>query len=234
MLSSHGVDVAENRMIILTPSGTAALAVVRLSGPEVAAFAAANLSRPPRLDCCVHCQLRDGERTIDDPVAVLNHANQLDLCLHGGMAVVQATLDLAARGGFSIADAADVPEQAYDAADPLQREVLAALPAARTEAAAAILLAQPAAWAAMLARDDNAQRRAALDDLSLAHLLHPPTVAIVGIANVGKSTLANQLFGRQRAIVADHPGTTRDWVGEEADLGGLIVKLIDTPGAAGE
>ena len=68
------------------------------------------------------------------------------------------------------------------------------------------------------------------DDRSLWFLLHPPQVAIVGAANVGKSTLANQLFAQERSITADIPGTTRDWVGEIANLDGLPVMLIDTPG----
>jgi tRNA modification GTPase len=69
-----------------------------------------------------------------------------------------------------------------------------------------------------------------LADRSLIHLLHPPRVAIVGAANVGKSTLANQLFAQERSITADLPGTTRDWVGEIANLDGLAVMLVDTPG----
>ena len=55
-------------------------------------------------------------------------------------------------------------------------------------------------------------------------------VALIGAPNVGKSTLANQLFGQQRSITADVPGTTRDWVGEIANINGLPVMLLDTPG----
>ena len=55
-------------------------------------------------------------------------------------------------------------------------------------------------------------------------------MAIVGPANAGKSTLANRLLLQDRSIVADLPGTTRDWVGETANLDGLPVMLIDTPG----
>jgi tRNA modification GTPase len=61
-------------------------------------------------------------------------------------------------------------------------------------------------------------------------MLHPPRVAIVGIPNAGKSTLANALFGQQRSITADLPGTTRDWVGDWANIDGLPVLLLDTPG----
>jgi len=61
-------------------------------------------------------------------------------------------------------------------------------------------------------------------------LIEPPIVACVGRANVGKSSLLNALAGRSVAVVADEPGTTRDHVGVHLDLGGLVVRFIDTPG----
>jgi len=56
------------------------------------------------------------------------------------------------------------------------------------------------------------------------------TIAIVGRANVGKSTLFNKLVGRRLALVHDTPGVTRDRREAEAELGGLAVRLIDTAG----
>jgi len=55
-------------------------------------------------------------------------------------------------------------------------------------------------------------------------------VAIVGRPNVGKSSLLNILSGRERAIVHHIPGTTRDTVEEEAQIGGINFRLIDTAG----
>jgi GTP-binding protein len=43
-----------------------------------------------------------------------------------------------------------------------------------------------------------------------------PRIAVVGRQNVGKSTLANRLFGRREAIAHDMPGVTRDRVELEA------------------
>jgi tRNA modification GTPase len=54
--------------------------------------------------------------------------------------------------------------------------------------------------------------------------------AIVGRPNVGKSSLLNQLLGRDRAIVSPIPGTTRDTIEETANLRGLPVVFIDTAG----
>jgi tRNA modification GTPase len=55
-------------------------------------------------------------------------------------------------------------------------------------------------------------------------------VAIVGSPNVGKSSLFNVLLNANRAIVTAIPGTTRDLLTEQADLGGLSLSLIDTAG----
>ena len=54
--------------------------------------------------------------------------------------------------------------------------------------------------------------------------------AIIGSANVGKSTLMNLLSGRERSIVTDIPGTTRDTVEESVLCGGVLLRLIDTAG----
>lgn len=56
------------------------------------------------------------------------------------------------------------------------------------------------------------------------------TLAVVGRPNVGKSSLFNRLLSRDRAIVADVAGTTRDTLEEELDLGGIPLRLIDTAG----
>ena len=54
--------------------------------------------------------------------------------------------------------------------------------------------------------------------------------AIVGKPNVGKSSLLNALLQKDRAIVTDTPGTTRDTIEEYLNINGLPLRIIDTAG----
>jgi len=57
-----------------------------------------------------------------------------------------------------------------------------------------------------------------------------PIVAIVGRANVGKSSLFNAILARREAIVAHEAGTTRDSIMAKASFGGQDFWLVDTAG----
>ena len=55
-------------------------------------------------------------------------------------------------------------------------------------------------------------------------------VTLGGRPNVGKSSLLNALLGEEKAIVTDIPGTTRDLISGEMNIGGIRVLLTDTAG----
>lgn len=73
---------------------------------------------------------------------------------------------------------------------------------------------------------------AALEDSFVAgrRLVEGASVVLSGPVNAGKSTLFNALLGHDRAIVSEHPGTTRDVVSEAVVWDGVAVRLEDTAG----
>ncbi len=83
---------------------------------------------------------------------------------------------------------------------------------------------------------------ASLEDLSysmknLAYSFHEGkmiheglSLCLIGPPNAGKSSLMNALLGKERAIVTEIAGTTRDLLEDHLWLGGLHFKLLDTAG----
>jgi GTP-binding protein len=59
---------------------------------------------------------------------------------------------------------------------------------------------------------------------------HAVRVAILGRPNVGKSSLVNALLGRERVIVSEIPGTTRDAIDSVLEHDGRTFVLVDTAG----
>lgn len=55
-------------------------------------------------------------------------------------------------------------------------------------------------------------------------------IVLAGQPNVGKSSLLNRMAGEEVAIVTDIPGTTRDAIRQEIDIGGVPVHIVDTAG----
>jgi tRNA modification GTPase len=123
--------------------------------------------------------------------------------------------------------------------------MLAALARAASPAAIDPLLAQPALWRDYLAKPASQFTTDGCEVIvsrsrTLDRLIDPPGVVVVGRANVGKSTLTNRLMGRPASLVADLPGTTRDWVGGLVELSpesrvrspesAVAVRWLDTPG----
>jgi GTP-binding protein len=62
------------------------------------------------------------------------------------------------------------------------------------------------------------------EDTDLARL------AVIGRPNVGKSSLVNAFLGRERVIVSEHAGTTRDAIDTRIEVDGRPLILVDTAG----
>lgn len=56
------------------------------------------------------------------------------------------------------------------------------------------------------------------------------SLALVGKPNVGKSSLLNALLEKDRAIVTEYAGTTRDIIEDSFTIDGILVRIMDTAG----
>jgi tRNA modification GTPase len=73
--------------------------------------------------------------------------------------------------------------------------------------------------------------RAILDESArFERLSHEPRIVLVGRPNAGKSTLLNALAGRERAVVSNIAGTTRDAIWAEVRLARGMVRVVDVAG----
>ncbi|AOP32545.1 tRNA uridine(34) 5-carboxymethylaminomethyl synthesis GTPase MnmE [Leptospira tipperaryensis] len=65
---------------------------------------------------------------------------------------------------------------------------------------------------------------------SAEKLIQQLRIVLYGEPNTGKSSLMNLILGKDRSIISEIPGTTRDYISEEILLEGIPVRLVDTAG----
>lgn len=230
---------------VLTPRAPGAIAIIALQGEPtridqalaaldvpaipVGAARVATLLAPISVARSSHASTR---ATLDRAVVARFTPRLLHIMAHGGPLIVDAittALELLAIPQLPAPTPEDALHNLYpEAADLHEARVVHALAHAASPLAVDVLLDQPRRW--RLA-DVGALAHASPDSTRrLRHLLTPPLVVAVGASNIGKSSLVNALAGRDAAIVADEPGTTRDHVGVHLDLSGLVIRWLDTPG----
>ena len=218
------------RWNLQTAATPGAIAVIQLHASGAAAMDGALRSLGLGPISVGTVSLRDfGE--IDRGLVARWAGESVHLMPHGGAAVVKGVLAWLDSCGISGANAIDAEVMYPEAADRIEALMLLALSRAASPMAIDLLLRQPDLWRAR--RIDAGSREAAaaarVPD-ARHHLIRPPMVVAIGPSNIGKSTLVNALAGRTVSITADEPGTTRDHVGVMLDLGGLVVRYVDTPG----
>ena len=227
------------RVTLTTANTPGAVAIVQLHGDAVADVLQKMTGRKAFASRRAYlCSFAD----IDEGLAILLNDTAAQLMPHGGPRVVQRLLDhLVEQFGCTYDPSPDTQSLYPEAASPIEADMLDAIANATSPAAIDLLTQQPAYWQGLrqqASEPDQAQRQhIAARSRTFNQLLTPPTVVVAGPANVGKSTLTNALMGKAMSIVADLPGTTRDWVGGLVELSAtndaqqaIAVHWLDTPG----
>ena len=286
-LTHHAPRTPATIAALATARGTAALAVIRVSGPDAVPVVASRFSgaglaeaegRTVHIGWLLSGGPDDGDRQrVDQVVCVVwrgphsaTGEDVVEVTCHGGDAVSQAVLralfDAGARpaepgeftqraflnGKLDLAQAEAVADLIHAESRLSHRAAVSALRGGVSDAVEGVRqsLVQTAALVELeldFGEEDVAfADRAALADLLdraerlLTDLLSTARlgalardgvrVVIGGRPNAGKSTLLNALVGHDRAIVSPTPGTTRDAIEAEAEIGGLRVRFLDTAG----
>lgn len=207
---------------VATGPGPGAIALIVLRGPVAGQLPTILNTPPPEVGGSKLVSITG----IDEALLVRVSEDVAFLMPHAGPRIVQRITQHLDDHGVILESRPDPSTLFPEATTEMEARVLGAIASAPSPLAIDLLLAQPMLWNSADAADDVCPAR----DIRLNHLLNPPTVALIGPANVGKSTLTNALAGRSRAIALDQPGTTRDAVSCQIDLAGLVVRWIDMPG----
>lgn len=216
----RGADSHVTHRVLTPPNGRGAIGVVQIRAHEPVDLAA--LLDSAGLRSAVGRPVLGDLLGVDRGLVVRWDDRTADLFCHGGPAVLRGICGQLEALGSVAGDAAEI---AYpEARDRVEEMMLGVLARAASPLAVDLLLDQPRRWR------EAGDRAGVADHEVLSRLIDPPLVVAVGPANVGKSTLLNRLAGRSVSIVADAAGTTRDHVGATLDLGGLVVRYLDTPG----
>jgi len=230
------------RAALLTPAAPGAIAVIRVVGAGALALLAPLLRKPnnnemvaPPAGRPALARIVDGDEVVDEALIVrreMGGQDDVELSVHGGVAVTQRVLGLLASHGVAIVAAEALPHR--EPVHPVETDVDRALQTCESRRLTQFLLAQRGLLPAFLGRAAavSEAERAAYNRRTQAaiRVVAGLRVVLVGPPNAGKSTLANGLIGRDRVIIADQPGTTRDWVSETALIDGWPVTLTDTAG----
>jgi tRNA modification GTPase len=237
---------------VMTGKGTGAISTVQVFGDSAEAvvkkiFKPAG-TKPAKFKTgeILLGAIADGNETIDQVTIGCEQANSFAINCHGNPLIVADIMQLLQRRGATLLTAEQLLTKilsAQKSVNTIAVEAKLAQLKAKTIQGTKIIINQvdtglskkAAEWLqnidAISLNQISAETERILENSRTARLIIAGcTAALIGPPNSGKSTLLNCLAGRQKAIVTDIKGTTRDWVEAVCQIESLSLRLIDTAG----
>ncbi|MBI3211454.1 MAG: tRNA modification GTPase [Simkania negevensis] len=230
---------------IATPPGEGGVAIIRISGKEAVSIAAQIFSGPVQefQSHTVHFGdiLSSNKQVIDEGLLIVMKSPRsytgedvVELHCHGGVMISRRVLEAAFASGASPALPGEFTFRAFQNGK---------IDLAKAEAEIAAVLEAwvdfPEEGLEFMTKEEMKEKLSLVKE-EMVFLLSTfadgkviktlPSLSLIGSPNVGKSSLLNLLAGKERAIVTSMPGTTRDLIEEEIQIGALIFRLTDTAG----
>jgi tRNA modification GTPase len=238
---------------LVTPRGPGAIATVKLTG-DSAAEILSGIFRPassiPSISCVAVGKLTDGNTTIDQVVLACEAEGSYAINCHGSPLVAEVVMETLRKHGAQVVGPRLLRyhELRRDASlNSIAIEAALDQTASLTAEGTNLIISQlttglvPLAmrWSSLLSADTlphiKAEASQAAERWDISRLIiQGARIVLTGPPNSGKSTLLNALAGRSTSIVADEPGTTRDYVSAGFTAPPLALEVIDTAGLDAE
>jgi tRNA modification GTPase len=230
---------------VMTGKGTGAIATIELTGDSAADILRQILPPQPQKPIefttgkILLATIQSGDKTIDQVTIGCEANNTYAINCHGNPLIVEEIMQLLRQYGVELLTAEQLLCKTSADKNTIALEAKLTLPKIRTIGGTRIVLNQIDSGLTGLAKNwlQNPPENIAAESQKIIEasktaklIVFGCRIVLAGPPNTGKSTLLNHLCERQKAIVTDIRGTTRDWVSANCTIGRLAVELIDTAG----
>jgi tRNA modification GTPase len=226
---------------VMTGKGTGAIATIQVVG-ESAKGIVEKIFRPAvelhigKIHVGV---ITDGNKTIDQVTIGCIEDDMFAINCHGNPLIVEQICQLLQREGIELFTAEQYLVRTSTNDNAIAVEAKLNLPKVKTIEGTQIILKQIDSgltatvkkWLKSKPKQIAVEAEKIIEVSQIAKLIiYGCKMVLAGPTNSGKSTLFNHLIGKDKSIVTDIKGTTRDWVSAECKIGMAVVELIDTAG----